>query len=83
MIRTVLYSNPEEKNIDFENIDYRKLKALGFSESVAVVYEKDKFCEEDVIKDNKKICESAKSELVVIYKEEYADKIITCNFNRK
>lgn len=83
MKRTIIYLKKDLNPVNFETIDYKELVENGYIKGVNTLFENKVGYEEDrAIKSFTKVCETVNTELIVVYKEEYEDKIIIQGFSK-
>ena len=84
MIRSILFTGDKFLNVDFKNITADQLEINGFVKGVGeVVLNKLEFDSNKHINNCKKVCEVCNSDLAVVYKNEFDDKITIEFYHKK
>ena len=84
MIRSILFTGDKFLNVDFKNITADQLEINGFAKGVGeVVLNKLEFDANKHINNFKKVCEVCNSDLAVVYKNEFDDKITIEFYHKK
>ena len=84
MSRSILFTGDKFLNVDFKNITADQLEINGFVKGVGeVVLNKLEFDANKHINNCKKVCEVCNSDLAVVYKNEFDDKITIEFYHKK